>query len=125
LPAHKTHRALILVLLCTVTGAAAQMLMKIGASGITNPGFLATVQAIFTHPTLFLGYCLYGLNALLLVLALREGELSLLYPVIALTYVWVTLLSIFYLHEAVNGFKMIGLTSIVLGVAVIGRSKRS
>ena len=29
----------------------------------------------------------------MLVLALRDGELSMLYPIIALTYVWVTLLS--------------------------------
>ena len=39
------------------------------------------------------------------MLALRDGELSLLYPVIALTYVWVTVLSLVIFHEAMNPFK--------------------
>ena len=42
---------------------------------------------------LIAGYTLYGINTLMMVLALKNGEMSLLYPIIALTYVWTTLLS--------------------------------
>jgi len=58
------------------------------------------------------------------VLALRDGELSLLYPVIALTYVWVTALSFLIFHETVNPYKIAGIVSIVVGVAVLGRGGR-
>jgi uncharacterized membrane protein len=70
------------------------------------------------------GYVLYGINTLMLVLALREGELSMLYPIIALTYVWVTLLSYSLLHETPNLYKNIGIATIVLGVGVLGRGGR-
>ena len=56
-------------------------------------------------------------------LALRDGELSIVYPVIALTYVWVSLLSVLVFHEPMNIFKAVGIAVIVAGVAVLGRSK--
>ncbi|MGA2599542.1 MAG: hypothetical protein ABSH09_21420 [Bryobacteraceae bacterium] len=119
----KRRRSLLLVFLCTLVGAAAQMLIKEGATTVKQPGFLGAVIAMLTNPPLFAGYCLYGLNTILMVLALKDGELSLVYPVIALTYVWVELVSIFVFHEPMNVFKAIGITVIVAGVAVLGRSK--
>ena len=47
-------------------------------------------------------------NALLLILALRDGELSMLYPIIALTYVWVNLLSMYFFHDQINLLKSAG-----------------
>ena len=109
------RRAVILVCCCTVTGAAAQILMKVGMTH-----FQFDVWAILTNFRLLAGYALYGLNTLLLVLALRDGELSMLYPVIALTYVWVTLLCYTLLGEPPNAFKNIGIATIMIGVAVLG-----
>ncbi len=93
--------------------------MKIGMTHF-RPGPLA----IATNLPLVAGYALYGLNTLLLVLALKEGELSMLYPIIALTYVWVTLLSYALLPEKPNAYKNIGIATIVVGVAVLGRGGR-
>jgi multidrug transporter EmrE-like cation transporter len=76
---------------------------------------------MFTDPWLFSGYALYGVSAVLMVLALRDGELSLLYPVIALTYVWVSLLSFVIFHESLGAFKLAGIALIVIGVGVLGR----
>ena len=70
------------------------------------------------------GYCLYGISTLLLVLALKDGELSLLYPVIALTYVWVTVLSFLIFHDDINPWKLAGIVLIVSGVAVLGKGGR-
>lgn len=80
--------------------------------------------ALLTNVPLITGYALYGVNTLMLVLALRDGELSMLYPIIALTYVWVTLLSYFVLNEPANVLKNVGITIIVIGVAVLGRGER-
>ena len=105
--------------MCTVLGAAAQILMKTGMSHFTP-----TLMGILTNVPLVLGYVLYGINTLMLVLALRHGELSMLYPIIALTYVWVTLLSYGILHEQPNWYKNLGITVIVIGVAVQGLKGR-
>ena len=112
----------ILVCCCTVIGAAAQLLMKAGAQAQTQDSAMHMLFAIFRTPTLFAGFSLYGLSAALLVVALKYGELSILYPVIALTYVWVTGLSVLVYQESINPMKLLGLTAVVVGVAVLGRS---
>jgi multidrug transporter EmrE-like cation transporter len=86
--------------------------------------FHPELTALLTNVPLIIGYVLYGVNTLLLVLALREGELSMLYPIIALTYVWVTLLSYTLLNEHPNIMKNTGIAIIVLGVTVLGRGGR-
>lgn len=78
-------------------------------------------MALLTNVPLIVGYSLYGINTLLMVLALKNGEMSLLYPIIALTYVWTTLLSYTLLGEPSNLYKNLGIFTIVLGVAVMGR----
>jgi multidrug transporter EmrE-like cation transporter len=110
-----------LVFSCTVLGAAAQMLMKIGLGHLGQPG----IMGYLTSLPLLAGYCLYGLNTVLMVFALRDGELSILYPIIALTYVWVTVLSAVFFHESLNVFKLLGVATVVAGVAVLGRGSRS
>src|SRR6202163_2340168 len=115
-PAASRRKSILLVFSCTILGAAAQILMKVGMTH-----FAPNPAAILTNVPLIAGYVLYGINTLMLVLALREGELSTLYPIIALTYVWVTLLSYLLLNEPANVYKNLGIVTIVIGVAVLGR----
>ena len=110
-----------LVFCCTLLGAAAQMLMKIGLGHPAQTGLMGYITSL----QLLGGYCLYGLNTVLLVFALRDGELSILYPIIALTYVWVTILSVAFFHETMNMFKLAGVAVVVAGVAVMGKGGQS
>lgn len=118
------RRSILLVFVCTLLGAAAQILMKAGVQVHPADGFLALLIGIFTYPKLFAGYALYGMSTGLLIIALKYGELSILYPVIALTYVWVTALSVLIYDEVLNPFKLLGLATVVLGVAILGRGGR-
>ena len=111
----------LLVFLCTVLGAAAQVLLKIGATQLVKVNPLS----MLVNPWLFCGYSLYGISTALLILALRKGQLSLLYPVISLTYVWVTVLSLILFKETMNVYKAVGLAIVVAGVAVLGRDARA
>jgi drug/metabolite transporter (DMT)-like permease len=113
-------RAVGLVFCCTVIGAAAQLLLKTGANQLSHPNPLG----IITNVALMAGLSLYGVSTVLLVLALRDGELSMLYPVIALTYVWVTLLSVAVFHERIVPMKLAGIAIIIGGVAVLGRGQK-
>jgi len=98
--------------------------MKTGTRATTDAGPLGLIVAIFTNLNLFIGYSLYGLSTVVLIIALKYGELSILYPVIALTYVWVTALSVGFYGESLNFWKFVGLTTIVLGVGVLGRGMK-
>jgi multidrug transporter EmrE-like cation transporter len=107
-----------LVFGCTILGAVAQVLIKYGASSLTHGNPLL----MLTNAPLMLGYCFYGLSTVLLIFALRDGQLSLLYPVISLTYVWVTIVSATVFKENMNLLKILGVLVIVIGVGVLGRS---
>jgi drug/metabolite transporter (DMT)-like permease len=104
----------------TLIAAAGQILIKNGANTLAH----ASPWAMLTNIPLMGGYSLYGLFTLLFVYALRDEELSFVYPIISLSYVWVTGLSIWLFHEAANPFKLLGVLTIVAGVAVLGKEVR-
>ena len=114
--ARARRTSFLLVFTCTIVGAAAQLLMKKGMNH-----FSPEPLALLTNFPLIAGYALYGINALMMVLALRNGEMSALYPIIALTYVWTTLASYLLMDDTPNLYKNLGIATIVLGVAVMGR----
>ena len=116
----KRKLAIFIVLACTLLVAIGQYLIKLGANRLSHAGLVATMIGIFTIPQLFAGYCLYGIFTVLFVYALRHGELSILYPLIALGYVWVTITAVVAFHESMNPYKLIGLLVIICGVGVLG-----
>lgn len=116
----KRRMAIVIVLACTLLVAVGQYLIKLGANRLAHAGLLATAVGIFTIPQLFAGYCLYGVFTVMFVYALRHGELSILYPLIALGYVWVTITAVIAFHESLNPLKIVGLVVIMCGVAVLG-----
>lgn len=75
---------------------------------------------IFRTPFFWWGFFLIVLSTLLYFVALRQEELSVLYPLASLTYVWTTFLSVKYLGEHMNSWKWLGLSGIVLGVVFVG-----
>jgi drug/metabolite transporter (DMT)-like permease len=104
---------------CTLLGAAGQVLMKLGANTL---GTSTSPVAMLLTPAVFFGYALYGLMTVLFVFALRHEELSILYPIIALTYVWVAGLSVLFFKESLTATRLVGVLVIVLGVTVLGRN---
>ena len=128
---HKSHRTnpVFLVFGCTVFASFAQILMKYGAlhpMPAINPAdpysiFHFVVALLGNWPLLF-GYSLHACNAFLLIMALRHGELSVLFPILSLSYIWVDLLSLYFFHEHMNVWKTVGIVLVMGGVALLGRA---
>lgn len=76
---------------------------------------------LITNYYLIAGFALYGLGALLLIVALKYGELSTLYPFIALGFIWVSIASIIFLSESMSFLKWGGVIFILAGVSLIGK----
>jgi multidrug transporter EmrE-like cation transporter len=108
-------RAIIIVILCTILTSAGQILLKIASKNIDS------FYVVITNIPLIIGCILYGAGAILLIIALKYGELSVLYPFIALSFVWVTISSIFIFNEHVTIMNWLGIVSILVGVSLIGR----
>jgi drug/metabolite transporter (DMT)-like permease len=118
-----THnQSLLLVFCCTLFGGVAQYLFKKSTTHavFTLAGGGVNWMAILTNYPLWLGLACYGIFTLLITLALRDGELSVLYPVLSLTYIWVVVLSVLVLHEPLTAWKIAGVSLICIGVAFLG-----
>lgn len=67
------------------------------------------------------GGVLYGIAAVLFIIALKHGNLSVLYPIIATSYIWVAVLSWLVLHEPFSWAQGVGLVFILTGISLIVR----
>jgi drug/metabolite transporter (DMT)-like permease len=126
--------AVVLMLLCTGFTAFGQLFMKkgsgVGYDNMLNLVFaqdiITTIGTLFSDPVLLggvfvvLGIFLYALAAFLNIASLKGGELSVLFPVFATNYIWVSLLSAYALNEPMNVWKWLGVLGIVLGISLIG-----
>jgi drug/metabolite transporter (DMT)-like permease len=111
------RRSLLIIVAFTVLAAAAQVLMKFGTNHLKlHP----SLGGLLTDYPLMGGMLLYGVGAALMVVALRHGELSVLYPLISLSYVWVAILSVMIFGEIMNPYKVAGICVIMAGVGVLG-----
>lgn len=102
----------------TLLAAAGQTFMKAGAKLLADG---VSVPILLADTPLWIGLGVYCCGAALVVLALRHGELSVLYPIISLSYVWVAILAVTIFHEPMTAVKAIGITTIIAGVAILGR----
>ena len=112
--------ALALMLLTTFLTASAQVLYKMGIGSLEF-----NIISIITNYYIIGGLALYAIGAVLMIIALRGGELSVLYPIIATGYIWVGLLSYFIFGESLNLLRWLGISAIFFGVAFIGFGSKS
>jgi drug/metabolite transporter (DMT)-like permease len=62
----------------------------------------------------------YLISWYIFVLGIRHGELSVLYPMVSLGYVWTLVWSRLFFKEAFTRQKIAGLALILLGVFFVG-----
>lgn len=119
----------LLIGLSVLMGATGQLLLKVSADWLVeadvmsqarlNPRILLEVLA---RPSLLVAIVLYGVGFILWIVVLSSTNLSYAYPLLALTYIFVPLLSSLLLHEQLTPAHLFGCVLIVLGVIVIKRS---
>lgn len=103
-----------LVAFCSIIGAFGQIFIKLGMD-IFQFDFIRLI----TNWQLGLGMFLYLVSFVLYSYAIKNGDLSILYPIIALSYIWVMVLALWVLKEPVNSYNIIGAFVIVFGVGLI------
>ena len=82
--------------------------------------FSFNVKKFLNNENLVIGSSLHALASIIFFAALRFNEVSILYPFIATSYIWVAVMSKKYLYEEIDKFNWLGVTFITLGVVLIG-----
>jgi drug/metabolite transporter (DMT)-like permease len=122
----KTHWwAIALIILTTALTSTAQVLLKIG---------MQRWPELLTNWPLFAGLACYALGALFMIISFSGGEVSILYPLFATSYIWVTIAASIMFGEKpgmliplgplVIPLHYIGLALVFIGVSAVGFASR-
>ena len=106
--------AIAVVLSAAVLGAIGQLNFKLGSDSMKFK-----IYEIIKNKYLIIGVLLYGISTVMFIVSLKGGELSVLYPLIATSYIWATILAKKVLNENINIYKSSGVLLIIVGVASI------
>lgn len=106
--------AINLTVLVSVLNAIGALFLKKGAAKFN----FSLIQMISNY-YIIAGGIFYILSTMLFLIALKSGELSVLYPLAALSYIWVSLLSITILNEKISNIHALGIVLVVAGVITI------
>ncbi len=111
-----TQKAILITIFCTLFTSLGQILWKRGINQIDFNHWLTLLNLSF-----ILGFVIYALGGLLMLIAFKKGDLSLVYPIIATGYVWVSLLSpLLFPEDSMNLWKWAGVIIILLSVSILG-----
>ncbi len=107
--------AVFTVVFTTLLTSIGQILYKKAADQL-----VLTPLGLITNVYLIVGVMVYAIAGILVIIALRGGEVSVLYPIIATSYIWVSFLSIYFIGESMNAWKWLGIATIFFGIVLIG-----
>jgi drug/metabolite transporter (DMT)-like permease len=107
--------SILLVFGASVVGSFGAVFLKLGAVRTSGGGILA-----FLNPQLALGVSLYLGSSVFYGFGIRHGQLSVLYPMVSLGYVWTLLWARLFFQEQFTRQKLAGLALVLLGVCFVG-----
>jgi multidrug transporter EmrE-like cation transporter len=110
--------SILLVLGGSFIGSFGAVFLKMGSAQLRN-GFMQIFNL-----QLAAGAGMYLLSTCFFIVALQHGELTVLYPLVSLGYVWTLLWSKLFFKEPLTRYKFLGLFLILVGVSFIGMGNR-
>lgn len=106
--------SIFLILFSSVIGSFGAVFLKIGAEHMKG-----SLGSFFKNYWLAIGVCLYLLSSVFFVMGVAQGELTILYPMISLGYIWTIVWARLFFKEPFTMSKIAGLLMIIFGVALI------
>lgn len=112
-------------LVALLLGAIGQLSMKLALTAFqehTRVSGLATLIRAMLTPGVVFGLSCFVVSSMLYLFVMAQIPLSMLYPMVALNYVIVTILSVLVLKEHVPPLRIVGLAIIIAGVVCLSAS---
>ncbi len=109
--------AVMLMTMATLCNSAAQLIYKhsIDVSGLD-------IIRLITNGWIVLGLLLYGISGILLLVSLRGGEASVLYPIYTLSFIWIAIGASVFFDEIIGMKSIIGMIAVITGIILINIS---
>jgi len=103
------------IFLCGFVGSFGAVFLKSGATRVER-NFRSTLG----NWRLWFGIGMYVLSSVFFVFGMRRGELSVLYPLVALGYMWTVVWSRVFFGEPLTRAKFLAVVLILAGIALLG-----
>lgn len=122
-------KLLVILLIGLVFESAGVVLLKKGITqigemqGITAVEIFRMVKAGAVNPQILLGVFFEALFFLCLIILMSKSDISFLWPLTALSFVFATIAAIIFLGESVSPIRWIGVILIVIGATFISYSQ--
>lgn len=100
-------------------GSFGALYLKMGAGYVTR-----SLKSLATNWRLAMGVGLYLLSSVFYVIGVKDGELSVLYPMVSLGSIWTLIWSKLFLGEKLTRAKYIAVGMILLGCTLLGLGSR-
>lgn len=108
-------KGILLMLLSSLLTCTGQLVWKLAAVKQQDPRYFLL---------LLTGFVMYGFGALLMIIAFRFGDVSILHPMLSFGFI----VSLFYgagiLHEEIRPSNIFGVMIIVVGMICLGKSHK-
>lgn len=104
---NKLLKGILLIVISALCTSFGQLFWKVGING-----------KLFL---IILGFILYGLGALTMIIAFKFGELSILHPLMCIGYIFALVNGFLFLGERISFIQFIGIVIIIIGVVFIAR----
>jgi len=120
-----TLNAFLIVFSSVFLSSIAQLSFKHGVSHVDLEQYSSMLYKawfLFTSPFVILGLALYGVGTVLWLFALKQLDLSLAYPFVGMSFLFVLILSVTFLHEPFSVNRLVGTLVIVLGIIILSKS---
>ncbi len=111
---HTPLSSIILVLFGSFIGSFGAVFLKMGAEHMQ--GGLAR---LLSNYWLGVGILLYLLSSVFYMMGVSQGQLTVLYPMVSIGYIWAILWARLFFKEPFTRAKIGGLAAIIVGVALI------
>ena len=106
--------SIILVLVGSFFGSFGAGFLKLGAEHMKG-----SFARLFTNYWLATGVAFYLLSSVFYMMGVSQGQLTVLYPMVSLGYIWAMLWARIFFKEPFTAAKVGGLAMIIFGVSLI------
>lgn len=118
-------KILILIIIAEIWTAAGQILFKMSTNSLelhslrSYSGLTRFVRNVLSRPTIWIGLSAMAVGMAFWLVALAQGDLSLVFSIGSIQYIMILFLAHFLLGEKIDKMKLAGTFLVVLGIILI------